>query len=111
MAATLPVLGFVSALLVMIAVQGKSGWYINFLSWRPLRYIGKISYGLFLWHALVLSMVDDQLTEMSFVTRRLLTMMLFTIATLLSYYFIELKFIKYKAGRSSSKTSTRVIIL
>ena len=41
--------------LVAWAAQGMAGWAGKFLSWRPLVYIGKISYGLYLYHGFMLA--------------------------------------------------------
>lgn len=35
---------------VTIYGVAKEGWFTHFLEWRPLRYLGKISYGLYVYH-------------------------------------------------------------
>lgn len=42
--------GFLSALLIGVAVWGAPTALRSFLEWPPLCWIGKVSYGLYLWH-------------------------------------------------------------
>lgn len=35
---------------VIIYGVAQEGWFTSFLEWRPLRYLGKISYGLYVYH-------------------------------------------------------------
>lgn len=35
---------------VMIYGVAREGWFTRFLEWSPLRYLGKISYGLYIYH-------------------------------------------------------------
>jgi peptidoglycan/LPS O-acetylase OafA/YrhL len=44
-------LALIFVALVAWGAQGMSGWVGKFLGWRPLVYIGKISYGMYLYHA------------------------------------------------------------
>lgn len=43
-------------LLAIIMVQGIMRWD-RFLEWRPFRYLGRISYGMYLYHALAFALV------------------------------------------------------
>jgi peptidoglycan/LPS O-acetylase OafA/YrhL len=49
---TLLALGFGGLLIAALLVTGKPSLYGRFLVWRPLKYLGTISYGLYLIHIL-----------------------------------------------------------
>ena len=44
--------GLIGIRLVVPIIFGvpRSGFVLRFLSWRPMAYLGKISYGIYLWH-------------------------------------------------------------
>jgi peptidoglycan/LPS O-acetylase OafA/YrhL len=43
-------LGFGGMLVSALLVSGSRNWYSRFLKWRPLKYLGTVSYGLYLIH-------------------------------------------------------------
>jgi peptidoglycan/LPS O-acetylase OafA/YrhL len=49
---TLLALGFGGMLVAGLLVSGAGGWYSRALTWRPLKYLGTISYGLYMVHIL-----------------------------------------------------------
>jgi peptidoglycan/LPS O-acetylase OafA/YrhL len=56
------------------------------LSWWPLVYIGKVSYGLFLWHSAVGIYADAHFPNLPYIVK----FAVFVLATLCSYYLVEL---------------------
>jgi peptidoglycan/LPS O-acetylase OafA/YrhL len=53
-----PLVDLSAALLITYAVQ-QGSWLSRALSWRPLVFVGLISYSLYLWHLLILSWVGE----------------------------------------------------
>lgn len=45
------------------ACDGFGGWAGRFLNWRPLRYVGKISYGIYLYHRFIRGILFIMVTE------------------------------------------------
>ena len=86
----LVVFGF--ALCVLLAAQGKTG-YAKFLEWRPILFLGEISYSLYMTHLIVIRLFN-WLTEngrgwssAATVTTILVIVLAVSLAT---YYFVEL---------------------
>lgn len=95
--------GFAMLLYYSISDNSRS---FSFLNWKPLVFIGRISYSFYLWHGLTLSFtwfLFNKL-QLNFIFSPVISMllqffvsMLFTIAvSYLSYIFIEKRF-KYSA--------------
>lgn len=82
--ALLLVTALFSAALIIGAI-GPGGRLTSWLAWEPLRRIGVISYGLYLWHWPISVMVDDRDTNVTTLLRLVLT---FTAAGL-SYAIVE----------------------
>ena len=79
----------------IIIAAGRPGILNRVLSVKPLVFIGKISYGLYLWHYPFLMFGQ---------ARELNTNLMFVLsigATLLSYYLVEIPFLKLKAATGS----------
>lgn len=45
-----------------------SGWMSRLLSWKPLRYIGVVSFGMYLWHIAVMGYLNARLSTPGLVT-------------------------------------------
>lgn len=69
-----------------------TGW----LSASPLRWIGSISYGLYVFHPAVLALVRDYLWQSSLVINSLLYFLLTVIVASLSFRYFETPFLKLK---------------
>lgn len=105
-----PVTTLASAVAILVVVRDGRGprWVHAVLTWAPLRGLGKISYGLYLWHYTVYYVVKQQLpgAEPSQVWTRVVVEVLLSVAVAtLSYHLLESKFLKLK---DSARWSTRV---
>lgn len=105
-----------SALLVLPAVFGESagGWPRRLLAWGPIAWLGIVSYGLFLWHLPVAQLLAlpadpghfsasglDLAVEVSTATTPILFALTLAVASALaaiSYYVVELPFLRRKEG-------------
>jgi peptidoglycan/LPS O-acetylase OafA/YrhL len=84
------------AVALIIACQ-KDGWLKWVLSLPPLVFIGRISYGLYLWHYPILFLGVTEIVVMekrAFIV--FLVMLSFAVATL-SYFLVERPFLRLKA--------------
>jgi peptidoglycan/LPS O-acetylase OafA/YrhL len=80
--------------------RGRPDLARTLLGSRPLQYLGRISYGLFLWHLLVLEVVVDvlglELFTGSFVVVFGLTWSLSVVAAALSWRYVEEPVLRWK---------------
>ena len=72
------------------------------LSWPPLVAIGKVSYGLYLWHFPVILIVDEQLPDASQPVRGAAVVAATAATTLLSWFLVERPFLNLKDGPRTS---------
>ncbi len=66
------------------------------LSCRPLRFVGKISYGLYIWHLPVFRVLARHMETGTRISRLGLGLFLAFMATLISWYAVELPALKLK---------------
>ncbi len=71
-------------LIIALAVKGK----LNFLGWKPLVFVGKLSYGLYIYHYPIFEMVDSW--SLPYGGSLVKVMLTFLVATV-SWFFIETK--------------------
>ena len=75
-------------------------------TWRPLTMIGKVSYGLYLWHMPIFVLLGRHVTSGSRPLRILIGIILASVVTSLSWFFIEKPFLNLKDPRYENvKTS------
>ena len=85
-AALLPVLGAVFILRSGTAETEKR--LARVLSWRPLRFCGRLSYSWYLWHWSALVFAEDFYEEITFVQRLIVVILSLGLAGV-SYWFVE----------------------
>ncbi len=71
--------------IVVVALATGGGGLSRALKWRPLREIGKVSYGLYLWHLPCLVLVNRSLDGFSRPIRALVGLLLTAAATQVSW--------------------------
>jgi peptidoglycan/LPS O-acetylase OafA/YrhL len=47
-------IALLSGIIIVTAALQSAMWFVKILEWQPLRFLGRISYGLYLWHWLLL---------------------------------------------------------
>lgn len=84
---------FVLCVLVAVVVVAAASWETNLvqriLSWEPLRRVGLISYGLYLWHWPIIVYSNQLLLEVDPLVRMYIQVVASFIVATLSYLFIE----------------------
>jgi peptidoglycan/LPS O-acetylase OafA/YrhL len=75
--------------LMAIVLSGRGGPVAAFLSWRPLRVLGLISYGVYLWHWPVIVFATPERTHVSGPAHSILVVTLTLAVAGLSYVLVE----------------------
>ena len=91
-----------AAVIVLGATRGAEQWFPRLLALPPLVAIGKVSYGLYLWHFPVILAVDDQLPDASTLARGAAVISLTAATTLASWFLVERPFLALKDGPRTS---------
>jgi len=90
------------------ALIGGTGRYIRLLSWSPLVYLGRISYGVYVYHVFVIILVSPLLirygvTETHFAFLRIGIFLMLTVAIAsLSWHCVEQPFLAWKNQTGSA---------
>ena len=92
--------------MLLIYCVAREGLFLPFLEWAPLRYLGKISYGLYIYHFPIIWLVS-QVVELN-LTGRLaaasiapVSLIISIIAASASYFFVEKPFLSLKERLAS----------
>jgi len=80
---------FATAAVIVAIVQPERGPLSRLLSIRPIRWVGQVSYGLYLWHWPVQVALSEPSTGLSGWELGLLRLSVTFAATTLSYYLVE----------------------
>jgi len=84
----------IGIIIIWVASRSKTR-YSDLLSARPLVWIGKTSYGLYLWHSIAISIVFY--SDIPAVAKLPTALALAFSMTALSYYLVEVPFLKLKS--------------
>lgn len=74
-----------SALLVLWSARIDDPLSFRIFSWAPVNYIGKISYGMYLWHFPLIVMLPEMLPKYRFVAVTIASILI----AALSYHLME----------------------
>lgn len=87
----------IGASVLVIAYLAKGdprAWPRRGMAWAPLVYLGRISYGLYLWHYTVYYVVKKNVTVLPY--KPMLQVSLSLVVAVVSYHFFEVAFLKLK---------------
>jgi peptidoglycan/LPS O-acetylase OafA/YrhL len=89
-----------AALVVADARLIEPGWFARALSWRPLHFVGTISYGVYLWHWPVIVYLNGTRTGLSTWPLNLLRIGVTLAVSTASYYLVErpVRLAKFRGG-------------
>jgi peptidoglycan/LPS O-acetylase OafA/YrhL len=90
------------AWLLVTALNGITSRYGWFLSWAPMVYLGKISYGIYVYHIFIIVLVSPLLAPYG-LSQAFCILLLFSVTVLissLSWHFFERPFLAWKAALS-----------
>lgn len=94
--------GVACAILVINAISTRSVRFRAILRWRPLAWLGKVSYGFYLWHYLVISAIRKGQPAMSDIAVLAIAVPVALILTTASWRLVEKPFLKLKGRYSVS---------
>lgn len=103
--------GLFGFFLILPAVFGRpdGGWVRRFLACRPMAFLGLISYGIYLWHTIVIDVVLEttgwELGTISFVPFFLIVFGFTCVLSTITYYLVERPFIAL--GRDWARRARR----
>lgn len=83
-------------LVVADLVVGRHSLLAGPLAWRPMVFVGRISYGLYLYHLPVYYMVEHAIPEQTLVMRLTFKVVISVALAAGSYYLVERRFLRLK---------------
>jgi peptidoglycan/LPS O-acetylase OafA/YrhL len=89
------------AVALMLLAIIETGWLSRVLERRTLRSIGRVSYGLYLWHFLVFAVVAEKMPTAGTPLRLTTAFTVSIFVTLFSWFVVERRFLRRKTPVSS----------
>jgi peptidoglycan/LPS O-acetylase OafA/YrhL len=99
-------LSLAAVILVLAAVEGHS-LVARGLAWSPLRVVGRVSYGLYLWHMAIYVAIHTAAPPWPAWVQLSVALALSALCTALSWYFVETPFLRRKDRFSTHASSER----
>src|SRR5688572_24651219 len=90
------------AVMVVQMLSIATAPYFSWLEWRPMRFLGKISYSLFLYQQVVIHPVSSRLSQFPAAVQLTAAIVVTAIIATLSYYVVERPFLNLKAKGSAA---------
>ena len=97
------------AWVLAVSLVGMKGRYARLLSWAPLVYLGKISYGIYVYHVFIIVLVSPLLLQMGMsedhnAFGRIAILLALTVAaSSLSWHWLEQPFLAWKNSLKTSR--------
>ena len=100
-----PFLATLPAVFLVFAATGLSGQGIQqIFAFAPIQYVGKISYGLYLWHYPIIRLL--RIPSVTVFEKFLIVFVLTFICAALSYHLVELPFLKARKRKTIQPASS-----
>ena len=81
---------------VMVWLLVARSWLSVALAWAPLRYVGRISYGLYLWHFPIFKLLDPTLSRLPDLLHLVIASAVSLVVAAFSFRFVEQPFLRLK---------------
>ena len=103
-----PILGlFFFSLIGSLIILNENNIVNRILSGKILQYLGRISYGIYVWHILALAILSKLFISKILIVDLMLTFCLTIILAHLSYFYFEKYFLSFKDKNLAFKTKTK----
>lgn len=86
-----------TAILLVQVIAMSESWMWGWLNWRPTRFLGQISYAMFLYHLLAIRIVTGFLASRSLWVKAPAVVAVSAAIGALSYYMVEMRFLRLKS--------------
>lgn len=94
------------AFIIWGSLGSQGTLYGRVLMWPWLRAIGKVAYGLYLWHAFVFAAVRHSFADESLLVRTVLALGITAVVTTASWFWVERPMLAYKSPRRRKAVSS-----
>ncbi len=86
---------------IILAIAEEKTNLLPIMEWRPLRFLGKVSYGLYLWHVMGLRIAAEAFDDVGRVPLALIGAVVMSTGVAVSWKFVEQPFLRLKTRVAS----------